>query len=367
MRSRIRFRPSLDLLEDRKLLARRDLLPEVEQALSQLPNESAAVLLLHSLEDEPAPLYVTQQSNELLYNEIYNDSELRMFLTGIFQKVPTTESGPRTFHGVTDKFSFNDNKDLYLAFHIVKSIVYTVTKAPDGSGTITLTLKDDYDFEHAAVTWRTLQKEGLVKVVGKNLGNVAARLQQEGKIHPYKIFVPLTFTFGPDSQLLPGQQNTPTPSQSSTGVASNFPLGTYSGSYSENVEVQNNDDGSENYVQSAGTITVLILSYDDVDGQVTSGSVTIANFAGQTISIQIGGVILEPATPGSLGPVSGGGGTISFSLFTNTNPTDPSVSLAGTFQGTTMVVTTLMIYDYPGDDSDFNPNDQDSGFDLVLA
>jgi hypothetical protein len=134
-----------------------------------------------------------------------------------------------------------------------------------------------------------------------------------------------------------------------------FPLGTYRGNYTETVEIENNFGGPVSYVRSTGTIAVSILGYDRVDSLVSNGTVTITNFAGQVISTSIAGVVLA-ANASEV-----------FNLGTEDNVTNASVSLGGTFQGTTMVVTLLSAEIDQGPDSDFTTNDHDSGFDFRLV
>jgi hypothetical protein len=134
-----------------------------------------------------------------------------------------------------------------------------------------------------------------------------------------------------------------------------FPLGTYRGNYTETVEVKDNYTGNMSDVTSTGTITVSILSYDSDDSLVSNGMVTITNFAGQVISPSIAGVVLAA------------NGSEVFNLGTEDNVTNASVSMGGTFHGTTKVVTLLSAEIDQGPDSDFTTNDQDSGFDLRLV
>ena len=124
---------------------------------------------------------------------------------------------------------------------------------------------------------------------------------------------------------------------------SNFPIGTYVGSYNIVVNERNLGSGSgqTSSVDSSGTMTVQISSYDSLDNQA-SATITLSNFAGNTLTAPIEGVIGEGRDIN----------VIAFNLGYQGNSGFLSLSIGGTFNGTTMVMTLLQAENTYGLDDD---------------
>ena len=167
----------------------------------QAPNSAAAELLLHSFENSPSAVNWSENNNYTFIQELYNDPGFKHFVVKTFQKVKADPKNQVTRNRQNDHHEFNSG-DLYFALHGV-SIQYSLIKLPNGAGAMTVTVTDKYNFEHAKSTWDTLKKEGPLKVIGKNLGNFAERLQKAGMIHEFPFSAQIDYYFGVNGQLLP--------------------------------------------------------------------------------------------------------------------------------------------------------------------
>jgi len=336
-----RFVPGIEGLEARVVLSHpsiQQLVTDVRRVAETLKSDLplTSLTLLQALEKKPADLTIQPAGPvKPLYDEIANSTSLQRFAGNLFGSAPegsTTGSSP--------PLTLDSSTDLNAAINTVANLSYQVQKGADGSGSINLALNDTYHpawatFESLALSYDHSAK--LAKAIG-SIGQHWSRI-----IHPYTISVSITYNYPPSS----GSQPPP----------SSFPLGTYSGSFSATVDVQNTDTGAESSINSAGTITVSIQSYDSLDG-LTSASITITNLAGQTLSAPIEGTIAEGRDIYVL----------AFTLGYEGNSGNLGVSIAGTFQGTTMIVTTFDFFTQQGpiDYSAGNVN-QNGLFDLALV
>jgi hypothetical protein len=328
MSTKKRFSPRIDGLEARVVLTHpstQELVADVrrvaESLQGALPLTSST--LFHALAKKPAELSI-EASGQLgsLYNEIEGSSSLQQFAANVFESAP---AGPTS--GSSQLPTLNSSADLNDSINNMADVAYQVQKNADGSGTINLNLEGTYNpslatFENLALSdapsWRLARA---IHSIGQHWSRI---------IHPYAFQIPVTY-----SEPASGGSGPQPP-------ASNFPVGTYRGSYSTIVTVRDLDTGAVSSVNAAGTIMVTINSHDSTDG-LSSGSITITNFAGQTFSAPIQGNIAEGRDIDVL----------AFQLGYSGNSGNLSVDIDGTFQGTTMVVTTsdAEIVQGPDDDS----------------
>jgi hypothetical protein len=232
----------------------------------------------------------------------------------------------------------SSSPDLNAALNTVTNVAYQVQKNTNGTGNVRLVLQDRFNpnfatFESLALTYDHSAK------LAKAMGAIGARWSRI--IHPYSINLSTTYTYTTPVQPPP---------------TSNFPIGTYVGSYSIVVDVRNLGSGSgqTTQVNSSGTMTVKILSYDSLDNQA-SATITLSNFAGNTLTAPIEGVI------GKGRDIN----VIAFNLGYQGNSGFLSLSIGGTFNGTTMVMTLLQAENTYGLNDDSTSSN--GVFDLALT
>jgi hypothetical protein len=305
-----------------------------ESLESALPLTSST--LLHALAKKPADLSI-QPGGQLgsLYNEIEGSSSLQQFAASVFGSAPGGSSS-----GSSQQLALNSGADLNDSINNMASAAFQVQKNPDGSGTITLSLRGTYNpafatFEDVASgVGRSARLAKDMRSIGRNWSHI---------IHPYTFQLSATYSYPASGG--GGSQSSP----------SNFPLGTYRGTYSGAVYARNlaSGTGDETPLNSNVTITVSIDSYDSLDG-LASATITLANLAGQTISAPFQGNIAEGRDINVL----------AFNLGYEGNSSNLGISIGGEFQGTTMVVTTFNFDIIQGFTEYFNP-DQNVSFDLT--
>jgi hypothetical protein len=323
-----RFRPGIEGLEARVVLSHpgtQELVADVRGVAESLQGTRplTSFTLLQSLVKKPADVAI-QPGGQVgpLYDEIEGSSSLQQFAAQLFVGAPGGSTS-----GSSQRLTLDSSADLSSSIDGMADVAYQVQKNADGSGSINLNLTGKYDPAFATF-------EGLALSGGRS-PRLAKDMRSIGRqwtriIHPYTFRLSVTY-------------NEPAPAGGgSQAPPSDFPVGTYSGTYSATVEVRDLATGAVSSVNSTGTITVSITSYDSLDG-LSSGSITITNFAGQTLSAPIQGSIAEGRDIYVL----------AFELGYSGNSGNLGVDIAGTFQGTTMVVTTsdAEITQGSGDDS----------------
>jgi hypothetical protein len=207
----------------------------------------------------------------------------------------------------------NSSPDLSAALGTVTNVAYQVQKNADGSGSVSLVLQETYNPNFATFENLALTSDHSARLA-KAMGQIGARWSRI--LHPYSVSLSTTY----DYPATLGPQPTAT---------SNFPLGTYTGSYSIVVNVGNvhGVHGETTTVNSIGTMTVTISSYNSLDN-LASGTITLSDFAGHVLTDSIQGTI-------------GAGSGNPFDLRHQGGLDSLSLNIAGTFSGTTMFVSLL--------------------------
>jgi hypothetical protein len=333
------FDPRIDELEGRVVLSRLSittLTADVKQAAKAIKGTAplTSFTVLHSLVKKPATLNLAPGGqNAALYTEIASSPSLEQFAAALLAGAST---GSTT--GSTQQLTFSSSTDLDAALNTVTNAAYQVQKNANGTGTVGLALQDRFNpsfatFETLALTFDHSPK--LAKAMSA-IGADWSRI-----IHSYSINLSTTNTFTTPVQPPP---------------TNNFPLGTYVGTYSIVVDVRNLGSGLGQIttVNSSGTMTVKILSYDSLDNQA-SAMITLSNYAGNTLTAPIEGVIGEGRDIN----------VIAFNLGYQGNNGFLSLSIGGTFNGTTMVMTLLQAENQYGLDDD--SAESNGPFDLTLT
>jgi hypothetical protein len=343
----------LEIVAHRIIVAARDSAGEVHPDRSFVPKLVAAIG--PDQQPEQFKQFVGELRNSLGVIERTarqsNDNQINILINAI-KKVPITVYYTNVVHGnVTDNTAVHEPATIY--WNPTDTVPYK-----DGASNIPAAALL-HELTHAARFYYGYEvRQGfdeIVAVWAENWliwreGGTQRTIYYDGDT-PYPL--PPDQVLWPQAADLSWKRTAP-PLQPSPSPVQKFPLGTYTGWYNETVGIHDNDNGTVTDVNSVGTITVSITSFDYIDDQVTSGTVDITNFAGQTISAQIGGVVVEYD------------GAYDLTLGTEDNPPNLSVSLAGSFDGTTMVVTTFAAEIDQGFYSDYNSN-PNSDFSLPLA
>jgi hypothetical protein len=334
-----RFEPGILGLEHRVVLSRLSisaLTADVKQAALAIKGAAplSSFAVLHSLVKKPAAVNLQSAgATAPLYNEIQSSPTLEQYAAGLIAGAQTGSSS-----GSTQQLTFNSTPDLNAALDTVTNVAYQIQKNADETGSVGLALQNRFSPNFASFQSLALTYDHSAKLA-KAMGAIGAHWSRI--IHPYSINLSTTYTYTTPVQPPP---------------TSNFPIGTYVGSYSIVVNVRNlgSGGGQTTQVNSSGTMTVKIQSYDSLDHQA-SATITLSNFAGNTLAAPI---------EGDIGPGRDINVT-AFNLGYQGNSGVLSLSIGGTFNGTTMVMTLLQAENTYGLDDDSTSSTGE--IDLVLT
>lgn len=142
---------------------------------------TAAILLVHSLQDYPSNL--TYQKGSNVSNQIQNSSEFKKIISNVKNYVNGKKLSRYVGEGST---TLNSTTDLHLAFNKV-SYVFDANKS-NGKWTVDVRFKDKYDFDKIA--WKAAGNK-VVTIIN----NYAVAAQSVGAIVPYDVTINTQGTF----------------------------------------------------------------------------------------------------------------------------------------------------------------------------
>jgi hypothetical protein len=142
---------------------------------------TAAILLAHSLQDNPSNL--TYQKGSDVSNQIQNSSEFKKIISNLKNYVRGKKLGRYFGEGST---TLNSTTDLHLAFNKI-SYVFDANKS-NGKWTVDIRFKDKYDFDKIA--WKAAGNK-VVTIIN----NYAVAAQSVGAIVPYDVTINTQGTF----------------------------------------------------------------------------------------------------------------------------------------------------------------------------
>lgn len=142
---------------------------------------TAAILLVHSLQDYPSNL--TYQKGSNVSNQIQNSSEFKKIISNVKNYVNGKKLSRYGGEGST---TLNSTTDLHLAFNKV-SYFFDANKS-NGKWTVDVRFKDKYDFDKIA--WKAAGNK-VVTIIN----NYAVAAQSVGAIVPYDVTINTQGTF----------------------------------------------------------------------------------------------------------------------------------------------------------------------------